>query len=764
MRRFASKFSKWLRPNSLLARQNLARRSSRRLELEVLEDRSVPSGNAPGVVSGMAFVDSNVNGAFDSIEMTLPGMNVSLTGTTSNGTSVSTTTTTNAGGAFSFSNVAPGTYQLSAPTGSGFLAGGPFFGNTQGPEGSDLISGITVALGQTVHQNVGFRGLAPTLITMRMFLSTSTAADIPLPAGGNGTGSANYHIPGLGTAIADVSLDKNSGQTTINLIPHFTDSSADVTDTVVRIDTSDGPINVELFDSKAPQTVANFLDYALSGAYNNSIFHRLATGFVLQGGGFTFDAAAKTIDTIPTNPSVQNEFGTSNTQGTLAMALVGSDINSATDEFFFNLVDNSSSLDPQKFAVFGKIVGPADQTVLNQLTDTSGATKITNESSTNSAFNTIPLVNYSGTNFPTDTNAGNFLLVENIAIVKRDPLLTYSVVSNDNPSLVAASIDPTNALVDLQPSTGQTGTANITVRATDPYGASVDASFKVTVNEQKPTATVSLSPSSPLSTDSLTATATASDPDHDPVTLTYVWQINGQTVKTTSSTASLTDTLDLTGQANPGNTVKVTVTPNDGAVDGTAVSNTATVATPSAGTVTLTPSDPKTTDTLTATLTGSNAHNFNYQWSVNGVVAQTHPSTSLTDTFTQPLQTGDQVSVQVTPSDGTNNGPPANSATTVNIPQASGLTLAPTSPGVTDKVTATVAAVSDPNGDPITLTYQWQVNGTIVQTTSNTSSLIDTLDLSTVANVASGNAVTVQVTPSNGSINGGAVSTSVTVH
>src|SRR5205085_9896921 len=110
------------------------------------------------------------------------------------------------------------------------------------------------------------------------------------------------------------------------------------------------------------------------------------------------------------------------------------------------------------------------------------------------AFNTIPLVNYSGTHFPTDANAGNFLLVKDVAIVKHDPLLTYSVVSNDNPTLLAASIDPTNnALVHLQPSTGQTGTANITVRATDPYGASVDASFKVTVNAKKQTASVHFS-------------------------------------------------------------------------------------------------------------------------------------------------------------------------------------------------------------------------------------------------------------------------------
>src|SRR5260370_4280854 len=111
------------------------------------------------------------------------------------------------------------------------------------------------------------------------------------------------------------------------------------------------------------------------------------------------------------------------------------------------------------------------------------------------------------------------------------------------------------------------------------YGASVTASFNVTVTEQKPQAPLPLSPSSPLATDSLTATATASDPDGDPVTLTYNWQINGQTVQTTASTSNLTDTLNVNGQqSKAGDTVTVTVTPNDSlTTDGTAASSPVTV-------------------------------------------------------------------------------------------------------------------------------------------------------------------------------------------
>jgi peptidyl-prolyl cis-trans isomerase A (cyclophilin A) len=730
------------------------------LELEILEDRSVPSGNASGLVSGFAFLDSNPNGVFNSSEITLPGMNINLTGTTSQGSPVSTSATTGAGGAFTFINVLPGTYQLSAPAGSGFLAGGANFGNTQGPLGADVISGISVSAGQTVHKNLGYSGLAPSVISMRLFLSSSTNANLPLAPAGGGSGAANYRpnsAPIVKTQIADVSVGKNSTQTTIDMAANFTDP--DVTDTTVRFDTSDGPINVELFDARAPQTVANFLNYVLSGAYDSSIFHRLASvPSVLQGGGFTFDAASHSIPPIPTNPAVANEFGASNTKGTIAMAKLGNDPNSATDEFYFNLSDNTG-LDTTNggFTVFGKIVGADDQTVL----DTLAATPVKNETNGNPAspFGEIPLNNYSGVNFPADTTASNYLLVKDVAIVNRDEFLTYSVVSNDNPNLVNAAIDPKdNALLGLTYGHDQTGTAMITIRATDRYGASVDTTFKVTVTEQAPTATVSFSPTSPLATDTLTATATGSDPDGDPVTLAYSWQINGQTVLSAN-----TAVLDLNGLVKVGDTVTVTVTPNDGHIDGTPASSTATVASPSAGTLALAPSDPATTDTVTATLTGSNAHSFTYQWSVNNAVVHTDTVSTKMDALNQALHTGDLVTVQVTPSDGMNTGATVSASTTVNLPQASGLTLTPTSPAATDKITAMVGAAADPNGDPITLTYQWKVNNTVVQTTPNTSSLTDTLDLTTVANVMSGDTVSVEVTPNNGTIDGGVVSSSVTV-
>jgi cyclophilin family peptidyl-prolyl cis-trans isomerase len=246
---------------------------------------------------------------------------------------------------------------------------------------------------------------------------------------------------------------------------------------MVTFNTNQGPITVELFDKQAPRTVANFFNYITSGRYDNSIFHRLVSNFVLQGGGFTFtsDGATTSLPAIPTDPAVKNEFGISNTQGTLAMAKVGNDPNSATDQFFFNLANNSSNLDNQNggFTVFGKVAGPADQAELNFLAQTPVQTNHA------SPFDSIPLNNYTGTNFPSDATAANFLVIQNVTVDSRPEFLTYSVIGNTNPGLVTAAVS--NERLTLNYTMGQTGSAVITVRATDTFGATVQTSFNVTV-------------------------------------------------------------------------------------------------------------------------------------------------------------------------------------------------------------------------------------------------------------------------------------------
>ena len=129
-------------------------------------------------------------------------------------------------------------------------------------------------------------------------------------------------------------------------------------DTQVRIETSHGPMLVELFDERAPATVENFLGYVRSGFYEGTIFHRVIPGFVAQGGGFTADFTRK-----KTRPPVQNEAdnGLGNARGTVAMARTA-DPDSATSQFFVNLADNAfldrrdSSAQGAGYTVFGEVV------------------------------------------------------------------------------------------------------------------------------------------------------------------------------------------------------------------------------------------------------------------------------------------------------------------------------------------------------------------------------------------------------------------------
>ena len=128
--------------------------------------------------------------------------------------------------------------------------------------------------------------------------------------------------------------------------------------TVVTFQTVMGDIEVNLYDNATPQTVANFLAYVNSGDYSASVFHRSAAGFVIQGGGFSFDMELP-LDDIPERSSVTNEPEFSNVRGTIAMAKLGGQPNSATSQWFFNLANNSGNLDSQNggFAVFGQVTG-----------------------------------------------------------------------------------------------------------------------------------------------------------------------------------------------------------------------------------------------------------------------------------------------------------------------------------------------------------------------------------------------------------------------
>lgn len=128
--------------------------------------------------------------------------------------------------------------------------------------------------------------------------------------------------------------------------------------TIVEFQTSQGAIQVNLFDQTTPNTVANFLNYINEQHYTNSLLHRVSPNFVVQGGGFSFEGSWP-LTRLNTNAPVINEPIYSNVKGTIAMAKLSNSVNSATDQWFFNLTNNANNLDVQNggFTVFGQVIG-----------------------------------------------------------------------------------------------------------------------------------------------------------------------------------------------------------------------------------------------------------------------------------------------------------------------------------------------------------------------------------------------------------------------
>lgn len=131
----------------------------------------------------------------------------------------------------------------------------------------------------------------------------------------------------------------------------------------ILIETSMGNITAELYPDKAPETVKNILAYVEDKFYDGTIFHRVIDRFMIQGGGFTRDMTQK-----PTKPPVKNEAdnGLGNERGTLAMARTML-VNSATCQFFINLVDNGPNLNFKSktdmgygYCVFGRVIDGMD--------------------------------------------------------------------------------------------------------------------------------------------------------------------------------------------------------------------------------------------------------------------------------------------------------------------------------------------------------------------------------------------------------------------
>jgi len=267
--------------------------------------------------------------------------------------------------------------------------------------------------------------------------------------------------------LPTVQVATSASPSTVTLGNFFGDNAITAGDTTVLMQTTNGAIPIELFNSVAPLTVANFLNnYVNTGLYNGTIFHRVVKGFVDQGGGFKTDGTA-----IPTAGTVNNEFHLSNTVGTIAMAKLGGDPNSATDQWFINVADNSSNLDAQNggFTVFAHVLynGMTIANAINNLPVVDGSAL--NPQFAANGSPSFPVQNASGGLVPS-----NLAVLNNIAVVQP---LTFSATS-DNTNLVTPSVASDGTLT-LTYGAGVTGRAHVTVTAHDLGGGTSVQTFLV---------------------------------------------------------------------------------------------------------------------------------------------------------------------------------------------------------------------------------------------------------------------------------------------
>jgi cyclophilin family peptidyl-prolyl cis-trans isomerase len=280
----------------------------------------------------------------------------------------------------------------------------------------------------------------------------------------------------LTTAIPDQHIPALGGTASINLNNFFDDT--DITGTVVRYDTVLGDIDVELFDAVTPNTAINYLGYVDRGDYDGTFIHRSMPGFIVQGGGFGFESP-NSYDPIFQGNSVLNEPGVSNLRGTIAMAKLGGDPDSATNQWFFNLGDNSANLDNQNggFTAFGQVLGDgmdvADQIALEPIYDAS---------SLHSAFDNLPLIDFANdSSFP---NENDLVMINSVTRVT--DFLKYRVVGlTSSPTRLAAVVDDSGQLSLFTIGFSAPETVTVTVEAEDYEGNTTQTTITVEIGAAK---------------------------------------------------------------------------------------------------------------------------------------------------------------------------------------------------------------------------------------------------------------------------------------
>jgi len=261
------------------------------------------------------------------------------------------------------------------------------------------------------------------------------------------------------------------------------------------------------------------------------------------------------------------------------------------------------------------------------------------------------------------------------------------------------------------------------VSAQDIHGGVATDTASVTIGNSAPSVSgVTIVPNTPDTTSTLTCSpSTVSDPDGDAVTLSYVWEKNGSVITATASTLSASFT-------TRGDSIRCRITPNDGSVSGTAVWSSSVVignAVPVVSSVSIVPASPKTDTVLTASVLAMDADpgdtlTLSYVWRVNGT-ATTATGASLSGVTW--FDKGDVVQVTVIATDGTDPSTPVSSASVTiqnTPPTAPVVSLDPKRPeaGVDDLLCLVDVASTDVDGDAISYTITWSLNGLVYTGTS----------------------------------------------
>ena len=365
---------------------------------------------------------------------------------------------------------------------------------------------------------------------------------------------AQSSVPTLLQPVPSQALAPGGAPVTIDVRNYV--SLPGVSGDVVQVDTVLGRFNLELMANDAPRTVANFLNYISAGRYQNTFIHRAVTNFVIQGGGYL---ATVPYTHIATFGPVQNEFKLANVRGTVAMAKLGNDPNSATSEWFVNLGDNRANLDAQNggFTVFARVIGTG-MTVVDAIAALPRY-KIGFDDTSPLVPASTPLRNVPATE--TQVRPEYYVTVTD---VKSVPL--FSTAGSASVLTATAQTSGTGVVnTEVSASTLTLrpvgpGTTNVTLRVVDTNGNAAQTTFAVTVAADVPAFT--LQPVSQTvaigSTVVFNAAATGGG--------SYRWERNGVAI---AGGISGTLVLNNASAANAGTYVAVATTPQ-GAVSSSA--------------------------------------------------------------------------------------------------------------------------------------------------------------------------------------------------